>query len=425
MEIKQNKLKQHSVFLKNCTIFVPTNKINNMSTTNTNKPNKSLVQKLFIQSLDPSVSRDDAWTLFVAEHGANFTRRGDFNHLFKLNENGELPIVNAIAVSNTVLNNHQNSPIATKMASFEPTDVKIEKMNDLKNEINPDFLVPLKTNTCFDELVSKRYGVMPGTVTMITGESGAGKTTISTNIAEFIKLNNPGKSAGFISGEMDKLDWFEECHDNQNLMDLETVFLLEYLDAPDFMSILKKSLEQWDFCVVDSFEAILDQIKETTGLSSKKAEAEFIKMLRLIAMEKGVAFFVIQQFTKGGTYVGSTKIKHLTTAMIFVMFDENKHRYITWEKNRRNGSTVNKKLYFTKNKITGLIEFDTNRFENDKVMQDFKEANDATLLEENDIFRSIMNGDVEASIPENLAGVYEFGTNVVNETEVEAEVEAA
>ena len=421
MEIKRNNIKQHSVFLKNCTIFVPTNKINNM--TNQTKPNKSLTQKVFIQSLAPTVTRDEAWDMFVTEHGASFTRRGDFNNLFKLNLNGELPIVNAIAVSNSNSNSTtvQNYAQVNRAASFEPTEVKVDKMSDLKSEINPDFLIPLKTDTCFDELVSKRLGVMPGTVTMITGESGAGKTTISTNIAEFIKISNPGKTAGFISGEMDKLDWYEECHDNKNLMDLDTVFLLEYLDAPDFMSILRKSLEMWDFCVVDSFEAILDQIKETTGLSSKKAEAEFIKMLRLIAMEKGVAFFVIQQFTKGGTYVGSTKIKHLTTAMIFVMFDENKHRYITWEKNRRNGSTVNKKLYFTKNKISGLIEFDTNRFENDKVMQDFKETNDATLLEENNIFQSILDGNGDGSeFTESLGGVFEFGTNVVAEENLAA-----
>ena len=96
MEIKRNNIKQHSVFLKNCTIFVPTNKINNM--TNQTKPNKSLTQKVFIHSLAPPVTRDEAWDMFVTEHGASFTRRGDFNNIFKLNLNGELPIVNAITV---------------------------------------------------------------------------------------------------------------------------------------------------------------------------------------------------------------------------------------------------------------------------------------------------------------------------------------
>ncbi len=346
--------------------------------------NKSQTQKAFIAALPEGTTKESAWELFIAQYGENFgVRRGDFNHVFKLITSGEIEVKIENTVEQTV-----------KHTVIEPTIVKIDKMSDLKATIDPSYLIPLKTNTKLDDLLSKRGGAMPGTVTMITGESGAGKTTVSTNVAEMIKLNNPGKTTGFISGEMDQLDWYEECADNKMLEDLETIFLLEYLDAPDFMTILEQSLSKWNFCVVDSFEAILDQIKEATGLTGRKAEAEFIKLLRKIAREQGVAFFVIQQYTKGGTYVGSTKIKHLTTSMVYVRFDENGNRYVVYEKNRRNGSIVNKKLYFTKNKITGLIEFDNNKFDNERAMEDFQQAEKAHLSTEGELFTSLLSTPV-------------------------------
>ena len=343
--------------------------------------NKSATQKVFISKLPEGTTKEQAWDLFVAEYGDNFVRKGDFNHVFKCIITGEITVKPELMQT-------ENQTVH----SYSPTEVKVEKMSDLKKDIDPAFLVPLQTNTVLDDLLSKRGGAMPGTVTMITGESGAGKTTVSTNVAQMIKLNNDGKTAGFLSGEMDQLDWYEECADNKMLEDLETIFLLEYLDAPDFMKILEESLSKWNFCVVDSFEAILDQIKECTGFTGRRAEGEFIKLLRKIAREKGVCFFVIQQYTKGGTYVGSTKIKHLTTSMVYVRFDESGKRYIVYDKNRRNGSIVNKKLYFTKNKMTGLIEFDNNRFENEKAIEEFQLAEKATLDQEGSIFSNILSG---------------------------------
>jgi predicted ATP-dependent serine protease len=228
-------------------------------------------------------------------------------------------------------------------------------------------LVPLKTNTGFDAIVSKRGGVMPGTVNMITGESGAGKTTVCANVATYIKEANPGATAGIIQAEMNKLDWYEECADNAMLKQLDVVFLLNLLDAPNFLELVEEALGRWDFVIVDSFEVILEQLREVKGWTGKKAEKELINLLNRVA-ETGKALFVIQHYTKGGTYAGSTKLKHLTTAMIFVMFDKNNERYVTFTKNRRCGHMVNKRLYFTKSRETGQLVFDQRRFENEEAV---------------------------------------------------------
>lgn len=275
------------------------------------------------------------------------------------------------------------APIKINASNDKPTinlnrkALEVKKI-DLDN-LDMTKFTPIKTNTEFDKIASKREGLMPGTVYMITGESGAGKTSISTNIANYIQEVNENITSGFISGEMDEYDWTEECIDNNDLSKLETIFLLDYLDASNYLEILEQSLMKWDFIVLDSFEVVSDQIKDITGWTNKKVESHLITLLRKVAFEKGSTILVIQQFTKGGTYVGSTKIKHLLTGMIIVQFDNDGRRYLTFTKNRRGGHLVNKKLYYTKNTETGRIEFDSRYLESQNISENISSDMDKNL----------------------------------------------
>lgn len=252
--------------------------------------------------------------------------------------------------------------------------------------IDKSRFVAIPTNTPFDKIASKRMGIMPGTSYIITGESGAGKTTICTNIADYLKEANEDYTAGFISCEMDEDDWTEEVLDNPRLGTLETVFMLDYLEASNYVDILKETLSKWKFVILDSFEVVIDQLREVKGWTAKKAESELINMLRQAASESGCTIFAIQQYTKGGTFVGSNKIKHMLTGMIFVKFDKNGDRYVTFVKNRRGGHMVGKHLYFTKNKETGRLEFDGKRFENEQAIQEFTAQELETIQEEAGLF---------------------------------------
>jgi hypothetical protein len=141
--------------------------------------------------------------------------------------------------------------------------------------------------------------------------------------------------------------------------------MLEYLDAPNYMEILVEVLKKWQFVILDSFEVTIDQLKDIKGWTTKKAETELINMLRRAATESGATIFAIQQYTKGGTFVGSNKIKHMLTGMIYVMFDKNGDRYVVFTKNRRGGHMVHKRLYFTKSPVTGRLLFDGDKLDND------------------------------------------------------------
>lgn len=290
------------------------------------------------------------------------------------------------AIKEGIFNPVKNNSSVINLKDIADNNMQLQvKTVDLDN-IDINRFTAIKTGTAFDRIASKRDGIMPGTVYIVTGESGAGKTTITTNIADYLKENNENLTAGFISAEMDEYDWTEECLDNPRLANLESVFMLDYLDAPNYIELLNESLGKWDYCILDSFEVVIDQLKDIKGWTAKKAESELINMLRRVAEEKGTIIMAIQQYTKGGNFVGSNKIKHMLTGMAFVNFDNHGERYIHFVKNRRGGHMINKRLYFTKNKETGRLEFDNDRFENDENINKFSQEEKDIIKEEEQIF---------------------------------------
>jgi predicted ATP-dependent serine protease len=370
--------------------------------------NKALMEA-FINTLPDTVDSNEAFENFCMQNPGTTVRKGDLAHQIRLTGRDT---VNGRRAVSTVGVAQRATGIRPIPEAAEPMSLEMVKAKNLNYD--PKNIIPLKTNTAFDQLATKAGGIMLYTVNMVTGESGAGKTTVCTNLADYLKEVNPEIEPTFISGEMDQTDWIVECADNPRLLDLNTVFLLDYLDAPNYVDLLKQALSSSKCIIVDSFEVILDQLKEVGGYTAKKAEAELIKILRQSAAE-GRCLLVIQQYTKSGTYVGSTKIKHLTTSMIYVMFDKDGQRYVIFTKNRRNGSMVNRRLYFTKNRETGRVEFDGMRFSNENQAYEFKESEKHRLLEESLAFEMTMQMQDNEEVEESEDGI--SGWSDLNEGE--------
>jgi len=325
----------------------------------------------FVSNLDNSVSKKEAAEMFVQSYPSIPKSVFMWNVKFAITEGLWNPKEDQIVIGGLPMSVQK----AENVMEFVEETVDITK-------IDPNTFKALQTGTAFDKIASKRNGIMPGTAYIVTGESGAGKTTICTNIADYLKEVNPDITTGFISCEMDKKDWEEEVSDNPRLGSLKTVFMLNYLEASNYVEILETGLRKYDFVILDSFEVVIDQLKEVKGWTSKKAESELINILRKAAAETNCTIFAIQQYTKGGTFVGSNKIKHMLTGMMFVMFDNDGDRYITFTKNRRGGHMVGKKLYFNKNKQTGRLEFNDEKFENAERISEFSETNKTNIEKE-------------------------------------------
>lgn len=263
---------------------------------------------------------------------------------------------------------------------------QIQKLTDFN--FPPEVFIPLKSGKFLDTIISKKGGTMPATITVVVGEPGSGKTTMLVDKMAGIESNNEDKKCLYISSEMNPIDNMELAEELPQLMHLSTLYLADYENPK---TILEDVLDMgWDYVLIDSFMDAKDKVKDTSNMNASTVESWLINLM--VKHTKGqnkakkyTAFDVIQHITKGGEYAGSTKLKHNTTAMMYVRIDEmTNQRYLVYVKNRRGG--IRKKLYMILE--GGNLNYDSKKYNElekainiQKQMDTFQSDNDAKLLE--------------------------------------------
>ena len=235
--------------------------------------------------------------------------------------------------------------------------VKTVKMDNLS--FDKGLFTPMRTKTRIDEFFSSDKGVMPGTNVVITGDPGVGKTTVLLDILSDLQQN--GKKCLFISGEMNAIDMVGYVRRYPKFGQLDILFMGDYAETnPDV--VLKTALKEgYDCVLIDSLAEISDNYVDYFGGTNKSNTNRILQLMDDHNQgnndgNKNTCFLVIQQVTKGGVFVGSNKIKHMTTAMGHLKFDEG-GRYFHFSKNRRGGN--GNKIYFnlnTHNKVSWMNE---------------------------------------------------------------------
>jgi DNA repair protein RadA/Sms len=234
-------------------------------------------------------------------------------------------------------------------------NVKTVKMDNLN--FDKKLFTPMRTKTKVDQFFSSDKGVMPGTNVVITGDPGVGKTTVLLDILADLQQN--GKKCLFISGEMNAIDMVGYVRRFPKFGALDILFMGDYSETnPDV--VLRTALKEgYDCVLIDSLAEISDNYVDYFGGTGKSNTNRILQLLDEHNQANNDAkinstFLIIQQVTKGGTFVGSNKIKHMTTAMGHLKFDE-MGRYFHFSKNRRGGN--GNKLYFNldaHNKVSWL-----------------------------------------------------------------------
>jgi predicted ATP-dependent serine protease len=263
---------------------------------------------------------------------------------------------------------------------------QIVKLTDFN--FPPEVFIPLKSGKFIDTIISKKGGTMPATITVVVGEPGSGKTTMLVDKMAGIESNDGNRKCLYISSEMNPIDNMELAEELPQLMSLNTLYLADYENPK---TILEEVLNQgWDYVLVDSFMDAKDKIKDTSNMNASTVESWLINLM--VKHTKGqndakkyTAFDVIQHITKGGEYAGSTKLKHNTTAMMYVRIDEmTNQRYLVYVKNRR--GSIRKKLYMILE--NGELSYDNKKYNElekaiqiQKEMDSFQNENDQKLLE--------------------------------------------
>ena len=259
-----------------------------------------------------------------------------------------------------------SSPVAA--TKTKAPKIKLTKLDDLK--FSDDLFTPMATGTVADKFLSNEGGFMPGSNIMAAGAPGVCKTTVLLEMLYNVQLKSD-KKVLFISAEMNQLDMARYLKRFPHWGQLPILFLSDYVDQ-DPKAVIEATLKQgWDLVLTDSYTEVNDTVKEECGLTRSKTEKWFLDLM--IAQNKGenkrkvyTTFITILQLSKGCTFVGSNKLKHMTTAMMDLNWkggENSSERYMEFTKNRL--GNVGQKLFFD---FTNGVSFE-GRYSRDLLMK--------------------------------------------------------
>ena len=235
-----------------------------------------------------------------------------------------------------------------------------------------------KTNTPLDGLFSIDGGVPKATNWMVVGDPGVGKSTVTLDIIANAKKT--GSKVLFISAEMNQVDLYLYVKRYPKFGELDIFFPQEIEDNEDPKQVLEEILnEGYDIVLIDSFVELQETIRESGRMTRNSSEKYLLDLMykHNLGANKSkcfTSFLNIQQVNKGGTFVGSNKLKHMTTGMMEIRFVDEKsqdERFVTFTKNRR--GHVGKQMYFDL-AASGNVTYDTERFQKAEGLKQLKKA---------------------------------------------------
>ncbi len=171
-------------------------------------------------------------------------------------------------------------------------------------------------------------GVVPGSLTLIGGSPGVGKSTLLLKIAG--NLAKSGKKVLYVSGEESagqiKLRATRLNANEDNL------FLLSEISLEAINEELLK--QDYEIAIIDSIQTIYsDNLTSAPGSVSQVREITFELMRK--AKESNIAMFIIGHITKDGSIAGPRVLEHMVDTVLYFEGESSKElRMLRGFKNR-------------------------------------------------------------------------------------------
>jgi DNA repair protein RadA/Sms len=158
-------------------------------------------------------------------------------------------------------------------------------------------------------------GLVPGSVTLIGGEPGIGKSTLMLQLA----LNIPGKKILYISGEESEQQIKMRAERITDQPTADCYILTETSTQNIFKQI--ETLKP-DIIIVDSIQTLHSAHIESTPGSVSQVRECTAELLRF-AKETGTPVFLIGHITKDGTIAGPKILEHMVDTVL--QFEGDRH----------------------------------------------------------------------------------------------------
>ncbi|MHB1505005.1 MAG: AAA family ATPase [Acidimicrobiales bacterium] len=175
-------------------------------------------------------------------------------------------------------------------------------------------------------------GLVPGSVTLVGGEPGVGKSTLLLQVLRSVALG--GGSSLLVSGEESAQQVRVRA---ERLGPLPPgLFIVPGSDVSVLGAVLDE--RDYDLVVVDSIQAVSDPA--TTGIPGSMAQVRACSdILTALAKERGVAFVLVGHVTKDGSLAGPRVLEHLVDTVLSVEGDRHHALRLVRAVKHRFGST--------------------------------------------------------------------------------------
>lgn len=170
-------------------------------------------------------------------------------------------------------------------------------------------------------------GIVKGTVILIGGDPGIGKSTLMLQMAD--GLNN--KNVLYITGE-ESINQIKLRSERLQIKNKERIFTVAETDLDQLIPIVETNSP--DLVIVDSIQTVFrSTIDNSPGSVTQMREST--SALLKIAKEKNIPIFIIGHITKEGIIAGPKVIEHMVDTVLQFEGDQNNaYRILRCLKNR-------------------------------------------------------------------------------------------
>jgi len=175
-------------------------------------------------------------------------------------------------------------------------------------------------------------GIVPGSLTLIGGSPGVGKSTLLLKIGS--NLAKSGKKVLYVSGE----ESLGQIKIRANRLDAnhEKLYLLSEIKLQSVFDELRQN--DYDILIVDSIQTLYsEKVSSSPGSVSQVREITF-ELMRY-GKDEDIAIFIIGHITKEGSIAGPRVLEHMVDTVLYFEGDANRELRMLRAIKNRYGST--------------------------------------------------------------------------------------
>lgn len=175
-------------------------------------------------------------------------------------------------------------------------------------------------------------GVVPGSLTLIGGSPGIGKSTLLLKIAG--NLANQGTKVLYVSGEESAGQI--KLRANRLGANHDDLYLLSEINLGAVLSEIKN--QQYGFIVIDSIQTLYSEENASAPGSVTQVRTITFELMRL-AKSLHIPIFIIGHITKDGSIAGPRVLEHMVDTVLYFEGDSNSELRLLRGFKNRFGST--------------------------------------------------------------------------------------